>query len=146
MNKIILTLTLIVSIALSACAKDEYSRNPNTLPLAARTTLKNNFKGKISVIKIDKDFGKVSDYEVILTDGSEVTFDRKGNWKDIESAPDSKVPAKLVPAAISKYVKENHGSARIIGIDKDRNGYEIELSNGLELKFNREGKFLRYDD
>lgn len=145
MKKIILALLLIAGIGLSVSARDKYSRDPNVLPLAARTALKNNFKGKISVIKIDKDFGRISDYEVVLTDGSEVKFDNKGNWKEIESSPNSSVPTKMVPQAITDYVKANQRKARIIGIEKDRNGYEVELSNGLDMKFDCRGRFLKYD-
>jgi len=31
-------------------------------------------------------------------------------------------------------------------IKKKRTGYEVELSNGLDLEFNSKGKFLRMDD
>lgn len=145
MKRIILALLLIAGIGLGASARDKYSRDPNVLPIAARTALKNNFKGKISVIKIDKDFGRISDYEVILTDGSEVKFDNKGNWKEIESSPKGSVPAKLVPKPISDYVKAHQRKARIIGIEKERNGFEVELSNGIDLKFDSRGRFLKYD-
>ena len=34
----------------------------------------------------------------------------------------------------------------ITKIDKERYGYDIELSNDLELKFNRQGALIGMDD
>ncbi|WP_369695841.1 PepSY-like domain-containing protein [uncultured Duncaniella sp.] len=48
--------------------------------------------------------------------------------------------------AIATYVKQNHKGSRIIGIEKKRNGYEIELSNDLDLEFDKQGNFIRFDD
>lgn len=146
MKKIILSLMLLIGIGITASARDTYTHDTNVLPMAARTVLKNNFKGDISVIKIDKDWGRVSEYEVILTDGTEVTFDRAGNWTDIESSRKSNVPDKMVPQNILNWVKKNQKGTKIVGIEKERSGYTIELSNGVEAKFNTSGFFLRYDD
>jgi hypothetical protein len=35
---------------------------------------------------------------------------------------------------------------RVSKIDKERYGYDIELSNDLELKFNHQGAIIGYDD
>jgi hypothetical protein len=34
----------------------------------------------------------------------------------------------------------------ITKIDKERNGYEVDLANGLELKFNNQGAIVEMDD
>lgn len=145
-KKILLMLVAVIGISTAAGAKDTYSRDVSVLPKAAQTVLSQNFKSGVSVIKIDKDFGRISEYEVILTDGVEITFDRNGNWENIEVPNQSSVPAAFVPNAISAYVKANQPGQRIVGIDKERSGYDVELSNGVDMKFNKEGKFLRYDD
>lgn len=146
MKKILLSLMLMLGIGFAASARDNYTHDVNVLPTAARTVLKNNFKGDVSVIKTDKDWGRVSEYEVILTDGTEVTFDRAGNWTDIESSLKSNVPDKMVPQNILNWVKQNQKGTKVVGIEKERSGYTIELSNGVEAKFNMSGFFLRYDD
>lgn len=145
MKKILLALTMLACVCMAASARDHYSHDINVLPAAARTVLKANFKPGVSVIKTDKDFGRVSEYEVILTDGSEVTFDRKGNWKDIESSINGSVPSKMIPKGISDFVKANQKNTRIVGIERTRGGYEVELSNGVEMKFDKNGRFLKYD-
>ena len=145
MKRILLLLAVLIG-ACAAYARDTYSRDITTLPAAAQTIVKNNFKAGVSHIKIDKEFGRVSEYDVILTDGSEITFDSKGNWKEIEMRANASVPSALVPAAINACVKQNQKKVKIIGIEKNRSGYEVELSNGVEMKFNSEGKFIRYDN
>lgn len=145
MKKILLIMALVAGI-LSASARDNYSHDENILPVAARTTIKNNFKASINHIKIDKEWGSIAEYEVVLNDGTEISFDKNGNWKDIEVKISSTVPSSLVPVSISNYVKQHQNKTRIVGIEKKRSGYDVELSNGVEMKFNTEGKFLRYDD
>ncbi len=144
MKKLLFILVVILG-SFTATARGNYSHNPSDLPASAQSILKNHFKSKVSHIKIEKDFGKISEYDVVLTDGTEVTFDRHGNWKDIEVRQSSSVPAALVPAAIATYVKQNQKNTKITGIEKNKSGYEVELSNGVEMKFNSEGQFLRYD-
>ena len=145
-KKIILMLVAVMGISTAAIAKDTYAHDASVLPKAAQTVLEKNFKSKVSVVKIDKEFGRVSEYEVIMTDGSEITFDRNGNWENVEVSAQGSVPAAFVPKAISDYVKANQSGQKIIGIEKERHGYDVELSNGVEMKFNKDGKFLRYDD
>lgn len=115
------------------------------LPTAARTTLQRHFKADVSIIKIDKTLGRVDDYEVILTDGTEIKFDRNGNWEEIEVARNRKIPSGFVPGAIEEYVKRYHDDANIVGVEKERRGYEVTLSNGVDMKFDKNGNFKRYD-
>lgn len=138
-------LAVMAGVAVGASARDTYAHSDAVLPEAARTTINNNFKAKVSVVKIDKTMGRVSDYEVVLTDGTEITFDRNGNWDNIETANTSSVPRAFVPQAISDYVAKNQPGARIVGLDRERSGYEVELSNGVDIKFDRQGQFQRYD-
>lgn len=144
MRKLLIIFAVIIG-AFTASARDNYSHNPADLPNSAQTVLKNNFKAGVSHIKIEKDFGIIKEYDVVLTDGTEVTFDSHGNWKDIEVKLNGSVPSSLVPKAIADYVKQNQKNVKIIGIEKNRTGYEVELSNGVEMKFNSDGKFVRYD-
>lgn len=145
MKKLLLFIAIVAGV-FSASARDTYSHDINVLPVAAKTVVKNNFKADVSHIKIEKDLGRISEYDVILTDGTEISFDRSGNWKDIEVRRNSSVPADLVPAPITSYVKKNQKNASVVGIEKKRSGYEVELSNGVEIKFNSEGKFIKYDN
>lgn len=55
MRKIALSLIILMSAGLIASAKDTYAHDASVLPAPAQNTLKNNFKAKVSVVKIDKD-------------------------------------------------------------------------------------------
>lgn len=145
MKKILLLIAATALTVGTMVAGDRYSRNIAELPAQAQTVVKQNFKAKLSVIKIDSGITGVSEYEVVLTDGTEITFDRNGEWRDIEVAKGKKVPDFFVPKTILNYIKENNKNKKVVGIEKKRNKYEIELENGIELEFDRSGRFLRYD-
>lgn len=146
MKKLILALFVLLISAGVASARDTYAHDASVLPKAAKAVVDKNFKSKVSVVKIDKDLGRVSEYEVVMTDGAEVTFDSKGNWKEVEVGVGASVPTGFVPKAIETYVTANHKGQHIVGIQKDRKKYEVELSNGIEMRFDLNGRFLRYDD
>jgi hypothetical protein len=82
---------------------------------------------------------------VVLTDGTEIDFDGKGEWDSVDCKR-SAVPSALVPAAIAGYVQANFPSQLIVKIDKEHYGYEVQLSNDIELKFTADGQLLAYDD
>lgn len=145
-KKFALILIAIVSLSLSLTARDNYSRDASALPLRAQNSISANFRAKVSLVKIESERGRIDEYEVILTDGTEITFDRDGYWKNVEVNSTKSVPSAYIPSAIAAYVRTKHHKARIIGIEKDRDGYDAELDNGLEIKFDRNGRFLRYDD
>ena len=146
MKKFLIALLMTVVCVGVASAADEYVRDANVLPKAARIELKKNFKAGINLIKLDKTLGRVTDYEVILTDGTEVSYDSDGNWEEVEVGRGKSVPAVYIPAGVQKYVRANHKGAAIVGIDKGRSSYEVKLSDGLELKFDAQGNFKKYDD
>lgn len=145
MKKLLFTIIALLGISTAAMAKDTYAHDSSVLPKAAQTILANNFKAKVNLVKIDKDFGRVSDYEVILTDGTEITFDKNGNWENVEIGVRDTIPSYFIPKAVSSYVKQNQPGQKIVGIDKEKSGYDIELANGIEIKFNKDGQFIKYD-
>ena len=145
MKKLLLIMLAALGLSASAVAGGKYSHDASVLPEAARTTISNNFKAKVSVVKIEKTLGHITEYETALTDGTEISFDNSGNWDNIEVANSKSVPNSIVPQAIRDYVAKHQPGTHIVGIDKEHNGYEIDLSNGVEMKFNSAGEFLRYD-
>lgn len=146
LGKLLAAALLTVAVAFSASARDEYLRDSSSLPKAAQSTLSKNFKAKVSLIKVDKSFGRIDKYDVVLTDGTEISFDRQGNWKEVETSAQKSVPSAFVPAAAQRYVKEQHKGQHIVGIERTRGGYDVELSNGIDIKFNDAGSFVKYDD
>ena len=115
------------------------------LPAAAKAFIANTFPGQeISYAKVDTDFASKT-YEVCLNSGIEVEFDKCGTWDKVDCNYNA-VPAHLIPASIAMYVKTQFADATVVKIDKDRNGYNVELSNDLELRFNKHGQLIDIDE
>ena len=101
-------------------------------------------KANISMVHPDKD-----EYEVRLNDGTEIEFTRGFEWKKIDcehSTSYTNIPAELVPGEITTYVKNNFGTQGIVKIEKKRKGWDIELTNKLEIKFNKNFVVTKMDD
>lgn len=145
-KKLLIALVVLIGASATAVAGDTYSHDVSVLPQAAQTILAQHFKANVSVVKIDKDYGRVSEYEVILTNGTEISFDRNGNWKNVEVGANATIPSAFIPSQIAEYVKANMSGKKIVGIEKKRSGYDVELSNGVDMKFDKDGQFIRYDD
>ena len=143
----ILTMTLLFALQAAACACNEDDKviTFDELPAAAQAFISKYFGDKqVSLVKKDKE-GLRTYYDVMLTDGTKLEFDKKGEWREIESKSNG-VPTELVPAEINSYVSKNYPSQRILQIDRSNSIIEIELSNRLELKFNKRFELVGFDD
>ena len=132
------------TLSAPACADNDKPISTSQLPAAAQQTLKKHFAGhKVALAKMESGLLEKS-YDVIFTTGEKIEFDRDGNWTEIECKRTA-VPAKLVPAQIANYVNTNYPGNAILKIEKDRTEYEINLSNGVEIKFNKEFMVIDID-
>ncbi len=146
-SRLIAILIMGIVVATAARAdKDVITRNLNELPAPARAILKQQFSyTKVSYIKIDKDLFKPTTYEVKLVNGTEVSFDSKGEWTEVDGKR-SEVPAFFIPKEIKKQVNGTFPGEKITKIEKDSRKYEVKLTNGAELKFDRKlDKSLTFD-
>ena len=85
-------------------------------------------------------------YDVVLADGTRIEFDTDKVWDKIESPMTNPVPTALIPQPVLAHLQANFPDAMITKIDKERYGYEVELANGLELKYNQQGALMEMDD
>jgi hypothetical protein len=114
------------------------------LPANAQTFLKTHFGSKKpSYILQDKEILS-TEYKVQFDNKTEIEFDKKGNWKEVD-AKDNKIPSSIIPKKIASYVKTNFSKDKITKIELGSSGYETKLTNGLELKFNLKGDFIKID-
>ena len=135
-KKTIMALVCLVAFQQTAMADNDKPITVNQLPAAAQQVIKSHFSGmKVALAKMETGFLEKS-YDVIFTTGEKIEFDRNGNWVEIECKRTA-VPAALIPAQIKSYVNTNYSGISILKIGKDRNEYEINLSNGVEIKFNQ---------
>lgn len=116
--------------------------NPAQLPKAAQSFLAENFPGdEIRKVEMDRGYRGV-EYEVDLVSGAEIEFRDNGDWKEVKAAKGRVVPAAVVPEAIAKFVADNFAGLAIEEIARKRGGFEVELSNGTELKLTEDARPL----
>lgn len=139
-----MTLIMASTLLLPVHADDDKPIQFSGLPRTAQQFVMQNFADKkVALAKMESDFfGK--NYDVIFVNGDKVEFDRSGNWKKIKCKY-SQVPASLVPNPIMVYVRDNYPECKIIELEKEGKTYEAKLSNGWELKFNKNFELIDLD-
>lgn len=133
--KKILTMVLIATVAIvSSSINAGTPINQSELPKAALTFVAKHFPNE-QIRKVEKDNGRRGmEYEIDFASGAEIEFNANGEWKDIKAAHGNSIPVAIIPSAIYKYVGTNFSGQSIVEISRKRGGYEVELSNGSELK------------
>ena len=147
MKRIILIMLCSIAILQTSFAdNDVVTTDTNRLPAHSRQFIRQHFQGvDISHIKIESTLFGIKSYDVILTNGFDLEFDKQGQWTEVDGQR-SPVPAKIIPAPVSDYQKKHFPQQQVISIEKDAKGYDVKLSNGLEMKFDLKFNFVRYDD
>lgn len=124
---------------------DSYTIDRSQLPQQAREMIEKYFpKAKIGMIKVDKHLLKKTDYDVKLVNGTKIEFNNAGKWTSVD-CKQRQVPDGLIMKSIRNYVTKNCNGAYITKIENERWGYEVELSDGVELKFNKLGVLTHID-
>lgn len=109
---------------------------PEALPEKVLTFISEHFQDeKIAFAKEDRDLFKLT-YEVVLTDGTKLEFRRNGDWKEIKRHRIS-IPEGIVPQEAAAKVNELYPNSAITKAEYDDKDLELELDNGLELKFDK---------
>ena len=134
----------VVLFSTTACADKNKPIQVNELPAKAQTVLTTHFSGqKVTMATLESEIIDKS-YNVVLQNGTKLEFDRKGNLTEVDCKQET-VPAKLIPQAIKNYVQTNYSGQNIKKMEIDKNEHEIELSNGLDITFNKHFKVIDID-
>lgn len=146
MKKILVSAALLFAGITASFAGDrERPITLDKLPAAAQEFLAANFKDLTLAYAVEDPKFIGSEYEVIYTDRTEVDFESNGEWSSVERKY-AAVPAAIVPVQIADYVKKSFAGESIRKIDRDKYTWEVELSNGLEIKFDRNFQVIDIDD
>lgn len=146
MRKILTMLICLLALHVSVQASNDKPIKFEQLPAKSQQFIKKSYPDRsIALVKMESDFLDKS-YEVIFTNGDRVEFDRRGDWKEIESSKLSELPKDIVPKQIKEYVAKNYPNVKIKKIEKEsRNCLEIELVNGVDLKFDSKYRLIDID-
>ena len=144
-NRWVLVLLGLLMLPLTAMADNDKVIETEQLPAAARTTLSKYFRGKdVALVTMDTEvFGK--SYEVVFADGDKIEFNKKGEWKEISCAT-SPIDSKYIPRQIIDAVATRWPGEKFKKIERYKYGYEVELTNHLELKFDKIYRLTEVDD
>mgnify|MGYP006354079973 FL=1 len=136
MRIVMIAIFCMMSFNIVANAGNDKPINVNELPAKAQTLLSKHFNGqKVMLATIES--GVVSrSYDVVLKNGTKLEFDKRGNLTEID-CKQGIVPDQLIPQAINNYLKENYEGQSVRKIEINRKEYEVELTNGLDLTFNK---------
>lgn len=145
MKKLFVLFLCVATLPFIAKADNDKAIQFNQLPQMAQQFIQKNFTStKVSYVKEESEFMDKT-YDVIFANGDKVEFNKKGEWKEI-NCKFNQVPASVIPALIQKHITENHPNTTVKKIEKDKRGYEVKLSNGLELYYNKQFNFVGMDD
>ena len=120
------------------------AQNTNVNPAITQFVTQHFPDATVQMVMPDDD-----DIDVVLNDYTKIEFRRNNEWKKVDcehSTTFTAVPATIVPEQITAYVTANFPNAIIKKLEKQFRGWEIELNNGLELKFNSNFRVMEIDD
>lgn len=127
-----------------ACADDK-PIGYGQLPVQAREFILTNFpEEKAALITKEREMGGLS-YDVVFVSGTKLEFNRKGEWTEIECRR-SEVDEKFIPQEVRTVVEGMYPGVTYIKIEKEDGKYEVKLSNGFELTFNKHFALIDIDD
>ena len=119
---------------------------PAQLPAPIQSFVQQYFPGQ-TITFAQKDLELTGwKYEIFLADGTHIDFDTDDMWDKIECPLTNPIPTAIIPPPVATTIQANYPDAMITKIDKELNGYEVDLANGLELKFNNQGAIVDMDD
>ena len=124
---------------------DDKIISASQLPQKAQQFIQQYFaEEEIAIVKSEREVSGKK-YEVTFISGKNIEFKSNGDWIKVDCLF-SAVPAELVPEAIANKVKEMYPDAIICVIDKENNYTEVDLNNGLDLKFDKKYNLIAIDD
>ena len=143
MKKLILSASIaLFSIGLFAQTSTE------NLPSTVQEFIKINFSSAtVEKVKENSNWDVWEDekYEVRLSNGVELDFDKNGEVIEIDSKNDEAIPHTALPSNIASYLQENYPKEKVVGWDNQKKEQEVELANGTELEFDGQGNFRKLD-
>lgn len=162
MKKVFITLALVAtSLAVPAVAANPQfmgvgpavagSVEMSQVPEAVRGFIQKHYPSA-TVVRIEKEFD-TGNYDVDLSDGTDIDFNSKGKVIDIEAPDKAVLPESVLKAVLpAKTVEHLRKSGYLTSVDeisyKGARGYKVSLSRQTpdEIVYDVEGTFVMFDD
>ena len=144
--KKLIVLAALVCASTGITLADNKPVSVDNLPQTAQTFIANNFGNAVVSSATMDDNSRHDRYEVMLSNGIKIEFDHNGEWSSVKTkANNSQLPDKIIPAKIKQYVNTTYPDMGIVEIERERERYEVELANGIEIKFNSNFEVVKTD-
>lgn len=125
--------------------RDDQPIGYSELPAKAQEFVEKYYDGvDVTRVTMDRDISS-TEYDVMLSNGTKIEFNTDGEWCDVD-ARNSAVPSAIVPKQIRSYVDKNYKGNDIVELKRERYGWEVKLSQGLELEFDSAFRLTEIDD
>ena len=86
-------------------------------------------------------------HKVVLSNGDEVLFDRKGRWLEVDNETKNALPAStisLLPLSAQEYMQQKYPNRLMHSIERNQEGYEIKITGDrpMKIRFDTKGNFI----
>ena len=143
--KHLLVIVAVATLFSATAVADDKPITFEKLPAAARQFVNTNFPNA-EVMRVMQDDDLICpDYFVVLAGGVKIDFSHNGALEKVESERNG-IPDGIVPVQIRDYVGSHYPDTVILEYEVGRKGYEVKLSNHIELKFNQGFHLMKIDD
>ncbi len=137
-----LLLIAVLGVALTSCDNDKDEPIPASKLPAKATEFITQYFPSANIVSSQKDKDK---YEVYLSDGTDIDFDKDGEWIDVDAPAGKTIPTGFYPADIDIYITDYYSGVGINEISKEKRGFDVELTSGIDLIFASDGTFIGID-
>ncbi len=147
--KKIIALLAVALVASMAWAEDlEKKVSLQELPEKAQEFLNTYFEGvKVKkVIKTTDAYTFVEEYDVYLSNKTQIEFDMVGAWNEI-TLKNKKVemPRFIYPNRVVDTIDNQYADKKIVKVSNDGMEYDIKFKDGSEVTINALGKILEFE-
>lgn len=139
MKNIIVALSLLFAVTTFA-----QNKKTSEIPANSKQFLSEQFpQHTISSVR-DNDANRIKGFTVTLSNNTEIEFRKDGHWKEVDGNG-KEIPTALVVQPILDYVTKNYPKEKITKIEYSLSKIEIDLTNKIDLQFDKDGKFIKID-
>lgn len=128
-----------LTLLLAAC-------DDTKIPTRSRAFIDQYFpESSVVIMEMEEDSEGMAEYEVWLNDGTKIDFDLQGEWKTV-ARKKTGVPLSLIPQQIVTFVKTKYPDNVVTKFSRKDYGYKLELSDDMDLRFNKQYQFIEEVD
>ena len=135
------TILMLILFCLPANAQKITDITYRELPSKSQSFIKKYFPRQIVENAFISRVTVYPTYNVVMRNRTEIIFDNKGEWKEIDGHGNG-VPTNMLPKESRKTIKKRYKNIGTLRIYREAGDYNVTLTNNTELRFDRKGKLI----